>query len=513
MTKFNKLNVSEKVGIGNKVTVNKAGGPAITLSDRMELATLLLTSFVDDKYYETASEQLKRLSSIFDRLNSNGDAKFAAKAAIYARHTMGMRSISQALSANIAAKVSGQDWTRSFFEKFPRRVDDMTELVSFFQSNFSTGKNKSGYPRALPNAMKYGLRNAFGKFNEYQLAKYRAEGKEVSLLDLVNILHPVPNDNNKIALNKLVNGTLTSTETWESQISNAGQVGENKEEVDELKGQAFDNLIRTKKIGYFALLKNLRNILQLSPESIDAAVEMLTDKKMIEKSLVFPFRFLDAYEAIQAEAVGGHSNKNVQKLYAGINKALELSFSNVPEFNGTNLIAVDSSGSMSGRPFRIAALFGVILLKQNPDSDFMLFDDDARYVKNVNLGDTTLSLVESLYKSQGGGTNLADVFVKANKKYDRVFIFSDCQSWMVADNYSNYYKGAVGTVKNTFAAYSKKYGKPRVYSIDLAGHGSAEFSSNDVSTVAGFSDKTITLLSRMEQDRNALVNTIEAVEL
>jgi 60 kDa SS-A/Ro ribonucleoprotein len=68
-------------------------------------------------------------------------------------------------------------------------------------------------------------------------------------------------------------------------------------EKAELKAEAWAELLRTRKIGYFALLRNLRNIAEQAPELVPTACELLTDERLIRKSLVLPFRFSTALEA------------------------------------------------------------------------------------------------------------------------------------------------------------------------------------------------------------------------
>ena len=63
------------------------------------------------------------------------------------------------------------------------------------------------------NALKRGVRDAFAKFDGYQLAKYRGERSAVKLVDVVNLVHPAPTDLNRVALNQLVAGKLRSTDT------------------------------------------------------------------------------------------------------------------------------------------------------------------------------------------------------------------------------------------------------------------------------------------------------------
>jgi hypothetical protein len=83
MSKFNTL---ERVVAD---TVNRAGGEAYTETPEVALVNLLLTSFMKEKHYESASDEQKRLDGLLGKV----DPKFAAKAGVYARQRFGMRSI------------------------------------------------------------------------------------------------------------------------------------------------------------------------------------------------------------------------------------------------------------------------------------------------------------------------------------------------------------------------------------------------------------------------------------
>ena len=109
--------------------------------------------------------------------------------------------------------------------------------------------------------MKKGFATALGRFDDYQLAKYKGEGKEVKLVDVVNLVHPTQTAKNNFAISKLVNGELKSHDTWESELSAAGNDTEAKKTV-------WNRLLDERKLGYFALLRNLRNIISLGDESL-----------------------------------------------------------------------------------------------------------------------------------------------------------------------------------------------------------------------------------------------------
>ena len=473
----------------NSPTTNLAGGNAFKQNPKMELASLLVTSFAQDQYYRSAKESFQTLIDLLGKV----DPLFAAKAAVYARNEMGMRSITHVLAAELAKHASGNEWAKSFYKSIIRRPDDMMEILAYFYAN--NGKK-------IPNAMKKGFASAFDKFDSYQLAKYRGNRKAVKLVDLANLVHPTPTDKNRKALRDLVNDSLRSINTWESKLTQAGQKAVSDEAKAANKAEAWSDLITDGKLGYFALLRNLRNIAEQAPEMIDEVCKQLVNEKVIKRSLVMPFRFLSAQDVISKTTL---SNKRA--LMDAINKALEISISNVPIFDGRTLIVLDDSGSMvwgdtKKSPILIGAIFAAMLYKSN-DSDLMRFSDDASYITKYH-GDSTMGIANDLIKNaKSAGTNFNAIFQEAKGKYDRIIILSDMQGWMGG-----------GAPKEAFAKYKNRYHvDPYIYSFDLAGHGTLQFPENKVFALAGFSDKVFDIMQLLETDRTALIHKIEAIEL
>ena len=483
MSKFNTTMPKAKT-----LTENLAGGQAYSQSNELALVSLLLTSFVNDQFYRNAQSSLEDLRKLSAKVK---DKEFVAKAAIFARDRFGMRSITHALAGELTSQLEGAEWGKNFYDKVVVRVDDMTEIMSYYLA-YKTSKDSPKFP----NALKKGFAKAFDKFDGYQLAKYKGESKDVKLVDLVNIVHPVPTMRNKEALESLIKGELKNTQTWESKLSQAGQVAESEEDLTKLKADVWSELLSTRKLGYFALLKNLRNIISQSPDSISAACEMLVDERMIKNSRVLPFRFTTAYDEISKLG----SSKEVRDVLVAINRALDISVCNVPKFDGETLVVMDVSGSMSGRPSEIASLFGAILAKVN-NSDVMTFSTSANY-KQYNPMDSVLTIRDG-FKYSGGGTNFRAIFEKANKKYDRVIILSDMQSWMGYESPTR-----------QFAEYKTKFSaNPFVYSWDLAGLGTLQLPEKNVFALVGFSDKVFDIMKMMELDKKALYNEIKAIKL
>lgn len=479
---MSRFNTSVVLDRPQATTTNLAGGEAFEMTPKTELASMLLTSFTQDQYYRSADDGIARLIELQGRV----DPIFAAKAAIYARNEFGMRSITHVVAAEIAASTKGEQWTKDFVSAVIRRPDDMTEILAYYL-------NKYGKP--VPNALKKGLAKAFDKFDAYQLAKYRGEGKAISLVDVVNLVRPRPTKDNTEALKQLVNDKLRSSGTWETKLSAAGS-------DKEAKADAWRELVSERKIGYFALLRNLRNISEQAPDLVLAAAELLVDEKLIRKSLVLPFRLLVAKQEVQQ-----------REFVSALSKAIDISLANVPKFDGTTLVAIDHSGSM-GRSVAggtlarhlVGDIFATAMFKQNPGSDVLVFGTSAGLVTGLNPDDSTLSLASQIGMTQyGHGTNFQAIFEVAQKSYDRVVIFSDEQAWVDGGYGYSHPGGALHEYKGRTGA------NPAIFCFDLAGYGSMQFPENKVFQIAGFSDKTFDLMQKLETDRNALVNAIEAV--
>lgn len=488
---------------GSEKTTNLAGGQAYTQKPEMELISLLLTSFASDEFYRSANDSFERLKELLSKC----DPKFAAQAAVYARTVFGMRSISHVAAAELAKHVSGKDWASAFYKAIVYRPDDMMEIISYYRGNCQPLGSQGKLP--IPNAIKKGFAEAFDKFDAYRLSKYRGEGKDFSLVDIVNLVHPVPTEKNASALEKLINGELKSTDTWESKLSKAGQDSENEEQKIANKKEAWIEFVRKDNTEYFALLRNLRNIIESAPEVLDEALAKLTDEKAIKKSLVLPFRYVTAYNEIMK--VG---DKDSRKALVALNKAVDISCNNVPKFDGDTLVVLDVSSSMRQdadgnydgpkSPSVIGALFTAILLKAN-NADLITFDGSARYV-NVDLSNSTLSLANAL-RFDGNDTNMQSFFpiIPADRKYKRVILLSDMQGW--SGDYSH------RTPQGTLNDYKKRSGaNPYFYSFDLKNYGTLQFPENSVFCLAGFSDKIFSIMSLLEQDRNALINEVKKIE-
>ena len=488
-------------------TINLAGGKAYQPGNEWALVSLVLTSFLKDKFYETSEDQLRRLNDLI----SKNDPKFVAQLGIYARNVFGMRSVTHVIAASLPYIANGQPWVKEAIHDIVRRPDDMLEILAV-----SMGGEKKTRP--VPNALKKGLALALQKFGAYQLGKYKGEGSSVKMVDLFNIVHPRPVNRKQEELWKdLMSGTLKAEGTWEMMLTQAGQKVQDIKDPEKRekalareKKAAWRDLLSEGKIGYFALLRNLRNIAEQAPEYIDVALDMLTNEAMIKKSLVMPFRFTTAYDIIEGNDDGMSRRRGepkaeidsslARKILSALDEAVEISCSNVPVLKNT-CILMDISGSMSGKPSQIASLFSALLCKTN-NCDVIKYDTNAEYV-NYNNRDSVMTMARH-FKFDGGGTDVSCAVRRMRKAYDRVIILSDEQSWVDRNR----------TLIKDWNNYCQKFNtKPYLYSWDLQGYGSLQFPKNMVYTIAGWSDKAFDLMAILEQDKDAVVNTIKEYEI
>jgi hypothetical protein len=456
-------------------TQNLAGGFAYKLDHKTELVSAVLTTFLDDKFYEKGTDRQARIIDLVTKV----PAQFVANLAIVARTEFNMRSVSTLLLGEIAKTHKGDSLVKDTIVRAGTRVDDLTELVAYVGS-------------PLPKQVKRGVRNALLKFNRYQLAKYKGEGNEVSLVDVFNMVHPKvqhANEEQAKAWEDLMKGELKSFDTWETEISNS------KEE--ERKG-IWEKLVSTDKLGYMALLRNLNNLLKhkVSEETIDKVVAKLTDREEVKRSKQLPFRFTTAYENVSGN----------RKLSNAISDAMDAAVDNCPEFTGRTLIAIDSSGSMGGNAIEKASIFGATLFKRHPNADLIMYDTS---IKELNLTDRmSVIALSTLLKNNlmGGGTNTSLVFEYATKKgvYDRIIVVSDNESWQD----SNSWQSTTGT-QAAYNEYKKTTADPFVFLMDVQGYGTKDVNSEKVSYIAGWSDRILDFMSMKEKD-GGLVKYIES---
>jgi len=483
--------------------VNYENVPAYKLSKEWDLYTTVVTSSLSDKFYESASARLDKLRQLI-KLN---DPQFVARLSIYAREQMNLRSIPLVLAVELAKVHKGDSSLRKLTTRIIQRADEITELLAYYQ--LANERKETKKLNRLSKQIQAGLQNAFNKFDEYQFAKYNRD-TDIKFRDALFLVHPkAKNNEQQLIFNKIVENNLQTPYTWETELSALGQ---NKFESEEAKKTAFtrkwEELIDSGKLGYMALLRNLRNILQseVSSNHIQHVCETLSDKEKVLRSKQLPFRFLAAYREL-SQINSGYASKIMNALEDAVKVAAE----NIPGFDILTkvLIACDVSGSMqrpispksSVQNYDIGLMLGMLLKSRCENVVSGIFGDIWKIVNLPNTG--ILSNVDAFYKREGEAGYSTNGYLVVKDLMDRkivmdkIMIFTDCQLW---DRYGN------TQLKNVWKKYKIIAPEAKLYLFDLAGYGqvSLDITSNDVHLIAGWSDKIFDILSAIDHGSDAL---------
>jgi hypothetical protein len=279
-----------------------------------------------------------------------------------------------------------------------QRPDELGEFISLF---WADGK------KMLPAQVKKGLAGAFAKFNEYSLAKYNSDSAAIKLRDVLFLVHAKPVDAAQADLwKRLVDGQLTTPDTWEVELS-AGKD----------KGETFTRLIKEKKLGALALLRNLRNMLaaRVDEEVIKSAL------REVPLDRVLPFRFITAA-------------RYAPKLEPELESAMLKCLTGHPKLPGKTVLVVDNSGSMGHQVSAkseltrkdAAAALSMLLREVCENIQVVVFGRTAGLVRprrGFALRDEIVNCPHN------GSTDLRAGIVEALAEgYDRIIIITDEQS-------------------------------------------------------------------------------------
>lgn len=477
----------------NKNMTNYEGAKAYKISPEMELYTAVCTSSLSPKFY-TPDDGTERIRALVSKVNPD----FTAKLAIYARESMYLRSIPLVLCVELAriGKLKAET-----VEKVIVRVDEIVEIMSYYQiANERKGTKKLN---KLSSAIYHGIKNVFqsGKFDEYQFGKYDRK-TEVSLKDAIFLTHPKPQNEQQDKLFKaIINNTLETPYTWETELSAKGNTAE-----------VWQELIDSKRLGYMATLRNLRNILQagVSNAHIQKVCDYLSNQKAVEKSRQLPFRFLSAYRELKK--VGAFLSPLVLE---SLEQAITCSASNIKgyDINSTVLIACDVSASMqhpispksSVQNFDIGLVLGMLLQSRCKSVISGMFGDSWKVIQLPR--NQILSNADEMHSREGevgystNGWKVLEWCIQSEQKIDKIMIFTDCQMW----DSTNYHSDNSG-MSALWRQYKQLHPNAKLYLFDLAGYGTVPLNiqANDVHLIAGWSAKIFDVLAAINEGQKAL---------
>jgi 60 kDa SS-A/Ro ribonucleoprotein len=369
------------------------GAQAKAISPELQLRRSVLACLLwENEFYENGVEIAGRIRALVPKVKPEAVASLAVEA----REQMKLRHAPLFLAREMARQNDHKALVADTLATVIQRADELAEFVAIY---WKDGKEP------LSAQAKKGLAQAFRKFNEYQLAKYDRSGP-VRLRDVLFLSHAKPRDTEQAQLwKRLIEGQLATPDTWEVALSSGAS-----------KRETWERLLRERKLGALALLRNLRNIRQAGVDETLLAEALAA----IETDRVLPFRFL---------AAARHAPQWEEPL----ERAMLSSLAGQPKLLGRTALLVDVSGSMthalSGRSemLRTDAAYGLaILLREiSEKATVYTFSNDLVEVP-PRRGFALRDAVET--SQPHSGTYLGKALEKIREPYDRIIVITDEQS-------------------------------------------------------------------------------------
>jgi len=284
------------------------GGPAITFSPQDQLRRAVLSCLLWEKsFYESGQSIADRIAQLVKEV----DPEYTKALARVARSQFKLRHVPLYLVVQLLAKRGVRDLDELIYDVV-QRADEPAELVSMYWAN---GK------RPLAAALKRGLAAAITKFDEYQVAKWQGNAdSKIKLRDVMFMVHAKPLMDSQGAMwKRFVAGEIKPPDTWEVALSSGAD-----------KKDTFSRLIMENKLGYMALLRNVRNMHEAGVDPNLIATALTNGAR---KSRALPFRFIAAARACPP-------------LEHMIDQAMQLALDGVSKLEGVTDLLVDVSGSM-----------------------------------------------------------------------------------------------------------------------------------------------------------------------
>ena len=532
--KFNEPKISPSVRVATHpdATINYEGGLAFNASPLTKLYMQAATCLIKEpKFYQSKEDS----HAEFEKTVSEAikiDPLFVLQLAVYCREELFLRSVPLFLVNKVAyEKAEPIPASSKYVTRVIQRADELSELMALAMQG--QDKLKGKYPLMI----KRGVGNAFGKFDEYQFGKYKRSDKAVTLRDTLFITHPKADTPEREAWYKnIAENTIPIPDTWETYISTNGSTAENWEHI-------------IPKMGYMAILRNLRNFLKvdISTEKINYVANRISEPEQVARSKQLPFRFLSAYKMLKGSMGMSDSRwgsrgvtpmDGIDHLKAGIlvdavERALDASVVNLPQLPGKTLIAIDTSGSMTStisdksvlRCIDISTLMGTIAKFVYPESDTYVFGQNIKHIPLQIDRARPRILSHCLKFLDAGGdswvghsTNghlVTDHLCATQEKFDRLMFFTDEQLWDSTRHFYGYGSHAQSSnLAQSFLRYRQQVNQnASCYVIDLTGYGKLLFPEGTpgVFNLAGWTNSIFRLMEAIEVDPNTVVKRIKGI--
>lgn len=386
------------------------GAPAKRINALQQLRRSVCSAFLwEREFYEDGETIAERVMD----LSKSVSMKELGDLAVECRKTHNLRHMPLLLLACMVLRchkegLSGKEGNmiHGYIGETIGRADELCELLAILckVSDVSPDNLKT----VLTKQVKVGLAQALKKFDAYQLGKYNRKNA-ITIRDVICLTHPKPDNEEQSALWKsILDGTLRSPDTWEVNLSKGAD-----------KKETFTRLIAEGKLGYMALLRNLRGMMEAG-----------VDESLVEKAIlarkgagnVLPFRFVSAARACP-------------QLERPLDMAMVTTIGEMPKLEGTTAIVVDVSGSMfyakvsSKSEITRADAAATLASMVNGKARVFPFAFNMQEVPH-RVGMSGVDAILNCDEA-GGGTNLGEAVRHVNQMipHDRIIVITDEQSW------------------------------------------------------------------------------------
>lgn len=385
-----RLNTTEK----SKPVYTHNGARGVKASPQYALRRAVMSCLLwEDQFYEDGVTIADRIRAIVPLVSTSDVVAIATEA----RNKMKLRHAPLWIANAMLDSDDHRTSVAALLAEIIQRPDEMGEMLSMYWK---------GGRKPIARQLKKGLQLAFLKFNEYQLAKYNRE-TTITLKDILFLTEArskAKTKEQRDLLDKLVEGTLDTPDTWETAIGSEDKKAE------------WTRLLKENKLPALALLRNLRNMTEagVSDKAIEKALENMKTER------VLPFRFITAAR---------YAPRLEPKLEAAMFKCLE----GQEKMTGKTAILVDVSGSMDAKIsdkselMRIDAACGLAMLaKEVCNARVFTFSQDILEVAPRR----GFALKDVITHSQPhGSTYLGQAITSLNKvKLDRLIVITDEES-------------------------------------------------------------------------------------
>lgn len=393
-----------------------------------------------------------------------------------------------------------------------RADDPLTQLTYYLYLN-------DGMKNNIPSILKRSIAKMLSELDLYELNKYK--NHEIGMINAIRITHATSKNINEF-LNHI--GNLDHYTTWEQKRSS---------------GMDWKTIYETTYMGHMALLRNIRNVFT-EVEDLDFCRKYMDHlKATVIDGKQFPFRYYDAYTAVEQCDNIHHKQFILDYLESCIEISTAVS---MPILKGKTVCLSDNSRSAWG-VFRdsdnrkrviaiIDNLSSVIAARCSEEGEVVKFGDDYKTYtisKATGILKTTEEISRDRDSDVGGGTEgglwrFLSNAINNKIHYDNIFIFSDQQAGTgklygrdrdVAE-YSALGLGVVGyyqiyiNVFKLIELYREKVNpKVNVFTVQTAGYDNVVFPTMmyRYAVLSGWTGKEINFAAKYIESWNDIENS------